>query len=112
MGSFYCGSHIELVLQEIVMIFRFPKEIQPAMEVIEYHLIFNLNGVLVATRDSQITRSRLVVLKLGLKEFFSSCIIKFRVDIWFLEMKRNFARQGINFGYLPIFKNSRLDIMH
>jgi hypothetical protein len=84
-GSFHCGSHSELALQEIAMIFKFPKEIQLAMEVSEYHLIFDLNGVLVATREGQITRSCLVVLRIGLKEFFSKCIKKFKVYI-------NFAR--------------------
>jgi hypothetical protein len=39
------------------MIFKFPKEIQPAMEVSEYHLIFDLNGVLMAIREGQITKS-------------------------------------------------------
>ncbi len=111
-GSFHCGSHIELILQEITMIYRFPKEIWLAMEVSEYHLIFDLNGVLVATKEGQITKSHLVVLRLGLKEFFSTYINKFKVYIWSLEMKRNFARQGTNFSYSPIFKNSRLDIMH
>ncbi len=103
-SSFHCGSHIELALQEIAMIFRIPKEIRPVMEVSKYHLIFDLNGVLVATREGQITTSHLVVLRLGLKEFFSTCIKKFRVYIWSLAMKKNFARQGTHFNYLLIFK--------
>jgi hypothetical protein len=39
----------------------------------DYHLIFNLNGVLVSIGDGQ-TRFRLVLLKLYLKEFLSTCI--------------------------------------
>jgi len=39
----------------------------------DYHLIFNLNGVLVSTGDGQ-TKSRLVLLKHGLKEFLSACV--------------------------------------
>jgi hypothetical protein len=41
-----------------------------------YHLIFNLNGVLVAISEGQ-TRSRHVVLRLGLKEFPFACVKKF-----------------------------------
>ncbi len=50
----------------IAMIFKFPKEMRPIMEVSEYHLILNLNGILVATREGQITRACVLVLKLGL----------------------------------------------
>jgi hypothetical protein len=50
----------------IAMIFKFPKEMRLIMEVSEYHLILNLNGILVATREGQITRACVLVLKLGL----------------------------------------------
>jgi len=67
------------------------QQTQPTMEMIDYHLIFNLNGVLVATNESQI-RSCPIVLKLGLKELFSTCVKKFTMYIWSLAMKRNFSR--------------------
>jgi hypothetical protein len=38
------------------------------------------------------TRSHLVVLKLGLKEFLSSYVKKFTVYIWSSAMKRNFSK--------------------
>jgi hypothetical protein len=62
-----------------------------AVEVNDYHLIFELNGVLVAIGEGQ-TKSCPIVLKLGLKEFLSTCVKKFMVYIWSLTMKRNFLR--------------------
>jgi hypothetical protein len=50
------------------------------MEVNDYHLIFDLNGVLVVTKEGQI-KSCSVVLKLGLKDFFFTCIKKFTMYI-------------------------------
>ncbi len=61
------------------------------MEVNEYHLIFNLNGVLVVTGEGQ-TKSRLIVLRPGLKEFFFACVKKFTMYIWSSAMKRNFLK--------------------
>jgi hypothetical protein len=57
----------------------------------DYHLIFNLNGVLVAMNEGQ-TRTQLVVLRLGIKEFCSACVKTFMVYIWSLVMKRNFLK--------------------
>jgi hypothetical protein len=62
------------------------------VEVNEYHLIFDLNGVLVAIGEGQ-TRSRPVVLKPSLKEFLFACVKKFKEYIWSLTMNRNFLRQ-------------------
>ncbi len=45
------------------------KQTQPMVEVSDYHLIFNLNGVFVATSEGQI-KSYLAVLKPNLN-FFS-----------------------------------------
>jgi hypothetical protein len=61
------------------------------MEVNDYYLIFDLNGVLVVTGEDQ-TRSRLVVLRHGLKEFLYAYVKKFMMYIWSLAMKRNFSR--------------------
>jgi hypothetical protein len=41
----------------------------------DYRLIFDMNGVLVATFEGQI-RTLLVVLRFGLKEFMSICVKK------------------------------------
>jgi hypothetical protein len=41
----------------------------------DYRLIFDTNGVLVATFEGQI-RTLLVVLRFGLKEFMSICVKK------------------------------------
>jgi hypothetical protein len=65
--------------------------IRPVVEVNDYHLIFELSGVLVAASEGQ-TRSRLIILKHGLKEFLSTCKKKFMVYIWSSAMKRNFSR--------------------
>jgi hypothetical protein len=50
------------------------------VEVNDYHLIFDLNGVLVATSEGQ-TKSHHVVLRLGLKEFLFACVKKFTMYI-------------------------------
>jgi len=71
--------------EQIGMSFGSPKQIWLAMEVNDYHLIFDLNG------EGQ-TRSHLIVLTFSLKEFFSSCVKKFIVYIWSLVMKRNFSK--------------------
>ncbi len=61
------------------------------LEVIDFHLIFDLNGVLVVTSENQI-KTFPVVLRLGLKEFLFACVKKVTVYIWSLAMKRNFLR--------------------
>ncbi len=58
----------------------FHEEIQLVVIMSDYHLIFNLNGVLVATIEGQ-TKSHLVVLKHGLKEFVFACVKKFTMCI-------------------------------
>jgi hypothetical protein len=63
----------------------------PMVEVNDYHLIFNLNGVFVVIVEGQI-RSRLIILKLGLKEFLFACVKKFLMYIWSLAMRRNFSK--------------------
>jgi hypothetical protein len=57
----------------------------------DYHLIFDLNNVLVAMGEGQI-RTHSVVLRLGLKEFLSTCVKKFTMYICSLAMKRNFSK--------------------
>ncbi len=64
-------------------------EKRPSLEVSDYHLILDLNGVLVATGEGQ-TKSHQVVLRLGLKEFLFANVKKFTMYIWSLIMKRNF----------------------
>jgi len=56
----------------------------------EYHLIFDLNGILVVIGEGP-TRSWPMILWLGLKEFLSSYATKFTMYIWFSIMKRNFS---------------------
>jgi hypothetical protein len=51
------------------------------MEVSDYHLIFGLNGVLVATSEGQI-RFHLVVLTTSLNESLSFCVKKFTMYIY------------------------------
>ncbi len=61
------------------------------MEVNHYHLIFDLNGVLVATSEGQ-TRSCLMILRPGLKEFLFAYVKEFTVYIWSSTMKKSFSR--------------------
>jgi hypothetical protein len=68
-----------------------PQEKHILLEVSDYHLIFDLNGVLVAMNEGQ-TRICLIVMRLGFKEFLSTCVKTFMVYIWSLAMKRNFSR--------------------
>jgi hypothetical protein len=76
-------------------IFSFPthtlKEKLPSLELNDYHLIFNLNGVLVAMSESQI-RTHPVVLTPSLKEFLSICVKKIMMYIRSSIMKRNISR--------------------
>jgi hypothetical protein len=46
---------------------------QLLLEVNDYHLIFNLNGILIAMGEGQ-TRTHSMVLRLGLKEFLFACV--------------------------------------
>jgi hypothetical protein len=80
--------------EQIGMIFGSFEKIMPRVEVSDYHLIFDLNGVFVVTGESQI-KTCLVVLKLGLKEFLSACVKNIMVYIWSLAMKRIFWRTWI-----------------
>jgi hypothetical protein len=73
------------------MSFGFFEQTPLAVEVSDYHLIFYLNGVLVATGISQ-TKSCSIVLKLSLKKFLSAYVKKFTVYKWSLVMKRNFLK--------------------
>jgi hypothetical protein len=69
--------------EQIGMKFGSLKQTWLAVEVNDYHLIFDLNGVLVATSEGQI-RSHPNVLRLGLKEFLFACVKKFTMYIWSL----------------------------
>jgi hypothetical protein len=66
-----------------------PQEKHPLLEVNDYHLIFDLNGVLVTMGQGQ-TRTCLVVLRPNLKEFLSTYVKNIMVYIWSLVMKRKF----------------------
>jgi len=67
------------------------QEKRPLLEVNDYHLIFDLHGVLVDMGEGQI-KIRLVVFRLGIKEFLSTYVEKIMVYMWSLAMKRNFLR--------------------
>lgn len=60
--------------------FEFVRKNVATAKVSEYHLIFNLNGILMVIGEGP-TRFHLVVLKLGLKEFLYICVKKFIVYI-------------------------------
>ncbi len=68
------------------------QEKHPSLEVIDCHLIFNLNGFLVVMGENQV-KNCLVVLGLGLKEFLSTYVKIIMVYVWSLAMKRNFLKQ-------------------
>jgi hypothetical protein len=61
------------------------------VEVNHYHLIFDLNGVFMATSEGR-TKSRLVILKPGLKEFLFAYVKEFIVYIWSSTMGKNISR--------------------
>ncbi len=65
----------------------------PTLEVNPFHVIFYLNGVLVATHfDKGIygkLASQIVILKLRLKEFLERCVAQFHVYIWFPTQRHN-----------------------
>jgi hypothetical protein len=77
--------------EQIGMNFGYFEQTQPMVEVSEYHLTFDLNGVLVATSEGQ-TKSRPIVLKLNLKEFLFACVKKFTMYILSSTMKRNILK--------------------
>jgi len=64
------------------------------LKVSEYHLIFDLNGILVVIGEGP-TKSQPMILRLGLKKFLFSCVIKFIAYIWFSEMRRNFSKHSV-----------------
>ncbi len=51
-----------------------------AMEVNPFHVIFDLNGILIATCFNK--GSHIVILHLVLKEFLEKCLVQFQVYIW------------------------------
>ncbi len=63
----------------------------PAVEVSDYHLIFDFYGFLMVTSEGQ-TKFWPVVLRPGLKELLFTCVNKFIVYTWSSIMKRNFLR--------------------
>jgi hypothetical protein len=87
----FSGFVKDIQHEQIGMNFGSSEQIRPMVEVSDYHLIFDLNGVLVATNEGQ-TKSCLVVLKPSLKEFLFACVEKFMVYIWSSIMKRNFLK--------------------
>jgi hypothetical protein len=93
----YTSSFPKGDVQEITMTFGFLAHTLQVkcpsleVEVNDYHLIFDLNGVFVATSEGE-TKTHLVVLSLGFKEFLSACLKKIMVYIWSLAMKRNFSK--------------------
>jgi hypothetical protein len=50
------------------------------MEVNPFHMIFNLNGVLIITHFDR--GSHTVIIRPGLKEFLEKCLVQFQVYIW------------------------------
>ncbi len=80
---------IEVSLDDIPLIlgFDFKMPCSLTMEVSPFHVIFNLNGVLIATRF--IKGFRTIILHLGLKEFLNKCLAQFQVYIWFVAQHHN-----------------------
>jgi hypothetical protein len=89
--TFTYNPHFEQRSHEITKTFWLPKKSLVELKVSEYHLILNLNGVLVVTREGP-TRFQLVILQARLKEFFFSCATKFIVYIWSFAMRRKFSK--------------------
>ncbi len=84
-------------VQEMITTYGFPAhtpyEKSPSLEVNDYQLTFNLNGVLVAMGEGQ-TITRLIILKPGLKEFLSTCVKKKMVYIWSYNEENFFKTLG------------------
>jgi len=57
----------------------------------EYHLIFDINGILMVIGEGP-TGFHVMVLKLGLKELLYICVKKFIVYIWSSMMRKFFVR--------------------
>jgi hypothetical protein len=79
----------------MITTFCFPihtsQEKRHLLEMNDYHLIFDLNGVFVATGEGQI-KTRPIVLRPGLKEFLSICVKKFTAYIWSSTIKKFFSK--------------------
>jgi hypothetical protein len=88
--TFTYGPHIKQGLHEIATS-RLLEKFLCESKVNEYHLIFDLNGVLVTIGEGP-TRSRPVILQPKLKEFLSSYATKFIMYIWFSTMKKKHSR--------------------
>jgi hypothetical protein len=89
--TFTYGPHFEQGLHEIATTFRLIEKSLVESKVSGYHLIFDLNGVLVVIGEGP-TRFRLMILRPRLKEFFYSCATKFTVYIWSFAIRRNFSK--------------------
>jgi hypothetical protein len=61
------------------------------LKVSEYHLIFDLNGILVATREGP-TRSQPMILQSRWRECLSSCATNFTMYIWYSTTRRKFSK--------------------
>jgi hypothetical protein len=59
----------------------------PASEMSPFHVIFYLNGILIATCFNK--RSRTNILHPGLKEFLEKCLMQFQVYIWSIAQCHN-----------------------
>ncbi len=57
------------------------------VEVNPFHVIFNLNRVLIATRFDR--GSRIIILHRGLKEFLEKYLAQFQVYIWSIGQHHN-----------------------
>jgi len=67
--------------------FNFEVPCSLAVEVSPFHVIFNLNEVLIATWF--IRGFRTIICHLGLKEFLEKCLAQFHVYIWFIAQHHN-----------------------
>ncbi len=56
-------------------------------EVNPFHVIFDLNGILIITRFDKGFRS--IILRLGLKEFLEKCLVQCQVCIWSIAQCHN-----------------------
>jgi hypothetical protein len=89
--TFTYNPHFEQGSHEIVMTFCLPEKSLVESKVSEYHLIFDLNGVLVTTREGP-TKSWPMILRPRLREFLSSCATKFTMYIWSFVMWKFFSK--------------------
>jgi hypothetical protein len=56
-------------------------------KVCPFHLIFNLNGIMITTCFNM--RSCTIIFHRGLKEFLEKCLTQFQVYIWFIAQSHN-----------------------